>query len=43
MLTQQLSLDQNLTGQDIQQAFQSSGLFLEASLASGIDLLDIDP
>jgi hypothetical protein len=35
VLTQQLSLDQNLTGQDIQQAFQNSGLFLEASLASG--------
>jgi len=35
VLTQQLSLDQNLTGPDIQQAFQNSGLFLEASLASG--------
>ena len=35
VLTQQVSLDQNLTGQDIQQAFQNSGLFLEASLASG--------
>ena len=35
VLTQQLSLDQNLTGKDIQQAFQNSGLFLEASLASG--------
>ncbi|HEY4973226.1 MAG TPA: hypothetical protein VII41_06435, partial [Steroidobacteraceae bacterium] len=35
LLTQQLSLDQNLTGPDIQQAFQNSGLFLEASLASG--------
>jgi Flagellar hook-length control protein FliK len=35
VLTQQLSLDQNLTGPDIQQAFQTSGLFLEASLASG--------
>ena len=35
VLTQQLSLDQNLTGRDIQQAFQNSGLFLEASLASG--------
>ena len=35
VLTRQLSLDQNLTGQDIQRAFQSSGLFLEASLASG--------
>jgi hypothetical protein len=28
-------LDQNLTGEAIKQAFQSSGLFLEASLASG--------
>lgn len=35
VLTQQLSLDQNLTGQVIQQAFRNSGLFLEASLASG--------
>jgi len=35
VLTQQLSLDQDLTGKDIQQAFQNSGLFLEASLASG--------
>ena len=35
VLSQQLNLDQNLTGSDIQQAFQSSGLFLEASLASG--------
>jgi len=35
VLTQQLSLDQNLTGRDIQQAFQNSGLFLEASLATG--------
>ena len=35
VLTQQLSLDQNLSGQDIQQAFQNSGLFLEASLANG--------
>jgi hypothetical protein len=35
VLTQQLSLDQSLTGQDIQQAFQNSGLFLEASLATG--------
>ncbi len=34
VLTQRLSLDQNLTGQDIQRAFQNSGLFLEASLAS---------
>lgn len=35
VLAQQTSLDQNLTGRDIQQAFQNSGLFLEASLASG--------
>jgi hypothetical protein len=35
LLTQQVSLDQGLTGDDIKQAFQSSGLFLEASLASG--------
>ena len=35
VLAQQTSLDQNLTGRDIQQAFRNSGLFLEASLASG--------
>jgi hypothetical protein len=35
VLAQQTSLDQNLTGADIKQAFQNSGLFLEASLASG--------
>ena len=35
MLAQQTSLDQNLTGGDIKTAFQKSGLFLEASLASG--------
>jgi hypothetical protein len=35
VLAQSVSLDQNLTGEDIKQAFQSSGLFLEASLASG--------
>ncbi len=35
VLAQQTSLDPGLTGSDIQQAFQSSGLFLEASLASG--------
>src|ERR1700730_18682439 len=35
MLAQRTSLDQNLTGNDIKQAFQNSGLFLEASLASG--------
>jgi Flagellar hook-length control protein FliK len=36
VLAQQTSLNQNLTGNDIQQAFQNSGLFLEASLASGL-------
>jgi hypothetical protein len=35
VLAQQTNLDQNLSGNDIQQAFQNSGLFLEASLASG--------
>jgi hypothetical protein len=35
VLAQRTSLDQNLTGSDIKQAFQSSGLFLEASLAAG--------
>src|SRR6202043_2561305 len=35
LLAQRTSLDQSLTGSDIRQAFQSSGLFLEASLASG--------
>src|ERR1700722_9869957 len=35
VLAQQTSLDQNLTGADIKRAFQNSGLFLEASLASG--------
>jgi Flagellar hook-length control protein FliK len=35
VLAQQTSLDQNLTGADIKQAFQNSGLFLESSLASG--------
>ncbi len=35
VLAQQTNLDQNLTGNDIKQAFQSSGLFLEASLAAG--------
>src|SRR5437016_5398896 len=34
VLTQRSSLDQNLDGGDIQSAFQKSGLFLEASLAS---------
>src|SRR5882762_7238255 len=35
LLAQQTSLDQNLTGSEIKNAFQKSGLFLEASLASG--------
>src|SRR5215468_6844388 len=35
MLAQQTSLDDNLSGADIRQAAQKSGLFLEASLASG--------
>jgi hypothetical protein len=35
VLAQRTSLDPGLTGDDIKQAFQNSGLFLEASLASG--------
>jgi Flagellar hook-length control protein FliK len=35
VLAQQTGLNQGLTGGDIKQAFQTSGLFLEASLASG--------
>ena len=35
VLAQQTSLDQNLDGNDIKTAFQKSGIFLEASLASG--------
>jgi hypothetical protein len=35
VLAQQTSFDQNLSGGDIQNAFQKSGLFLEASLATG--------
>ena len=35
VLAQRTSLDQGLTGGDIKQAFQGSGLFLEASLAQG--------
>ena len=35
VLARQTSLDQNLGGGDIQNAFRKSGLFLEASLASG--------
>jgi hypothetical protein len=35
VLAQQTGLNQNLTGGDIQNAFQKSGLFLESALASG--------
>jgi Flagellar hook-length control protein FliK len=35
VLAQRTGFDQNLTGGDIQNAFQKSGVFLEASLASG--------
>ena len=35
VLAQQTSLDQNLDGGDIKTAFQKSGIFLEASLATG--------
>jgi hypothetical protein len=35
VLAQRSSLDQNLTGDDVRNAFEGSGLFLEASLASG--------
>ena len=35
LLAQRTGLDQNLTGSEIKNAFQKSGLFLEASLASG--------
>src|SRR5882757_1422397 len=35
LLAQRTGLDQNLTGKDVKQAFQNSGLFLEAHLASG--------
>jgi hypothetical protein len=35
LLAQRTSFDPGLTGNDIKQAFQGSGLFLEASLASG--------
>jgi Flagellar hook-length control protein FliK len=35
VLAHQTGLDDNLTGADIQQALQKSGLFLEASLAAG--------
>jgi hypothetical protein len=35
VLAQQTSLDQNLSGGDVKNAFQKSGLFFEASIASG--------
>jgi hypothetical protein len=35
VLAQRTSLDPNLGGSDVQQAFQKSGLFLETSLAAG--------
>ncbi len=35
VLAQRINPDQGLTGNDVKQAFQSSGLFLEASLAQG--------
>ena len=35
LLAQRPPLDQNLTGDEVKAAFQNSGLFLEASLASG--------
>jgi hypothetical protein len=35
VLAQRINPDQGLTGNDIRQAFQNSGLFLEASLARG--------
>jgi hypothetical protein len=35
VLAQQIPLDANLTGEAVQQGFQSSGILLEASLASG--------
>jgi hypothetical protein len=35
VLAQQTSLDQNLSGGEVKNAFQMSGLFLEASIASG--------
>jgi hypothetical protein len=36
VLAQQTSLDPNLDGGDIKNAFQKSGIFLEASLAAGV-------
>jgi len=38
LLAQQTNLDQNLTGNAVKQAFQSSGLFLESAIAAGSGL-----
>jgi hypothetical protein len=38
VLAQQTNLDQNLTGSAVKQAFQSSGLFLESTIAAGSGL-----
>src|SRR3984957_3513074 len=38
VLAQQTNLDQNLTGNALKQAFQSSGLFLESAIAAGSGL-----
>jgi hypothetical protein len=43
VLAQTTNLDQNLSGNDIQQAFKTSGLFLETSLASGSTLPSNSP
>jgi hypothetical protein len=43
VLAQQIPLDQNLTADAVQEAFQSSGLFLENSLASGSALASSVP
>ena len=43
VLAQQIPLDQNLTADAVQEAFQSSGLFLEISLASGSALASSVP
>src|ERR1700729_3234780 len=43
VLRQQIPLDQNLTADAVQEAFQSSGLFLEISLASGSALASSVP
>jgi hypothetical protein len=41
LLAQRTPLDENLTGGGVRNAFQKSGLFLEASLASGSPAADI--